>query len=284
MNRKASGSAFKGWRWDGRSIAPHSGGVPLSDRGFRYGQHFFESIAIRNGKALLITEHLVLLAAAAKRGGFPFARSLSTALRRFLGITSLPDGMLRIYLTAGSGAPSSPIEATGCYVTWEAQHFPTEHEITQGFRLVLLKKPFLGDAWGEKSGNYAAHLEALSSARAEGADEGVVLDAKGYVFSCAMANLLVWVRRGNQIIPCTPPVTRGARSGAVMDWVKGMMIVKERDLRAADLRGAVSMAVTNSRLGVMPVVSLDGITLPDLSCALTLARSYLKDHGLLGRP
>jgi len=282
--RKKPVPDFRSWHWNGQSILPHAGGVPLNDRGFRYGQHLFESIAIRNGKALLLSEHLELLTDASKRNGFPFARALASSLQRFVESVSLSDGMLRIYLTAGEGAPASPIRAAGCYITWEPVHFPTEAELEKGFRLAVLTKPFLGEAWGEKSGNYAAHLEMLAAARANDvADEGIVLDAKGYALSCAMGNLLVWMRAKQGIVLCTPPVSRGARSGAVLGWVKKSVPVMERDFRPADLRKALAMVVTNSRLGVMPVASLNGISLRDTTLSQALAHSYLESHGLLRR-
>ena len=256
----------------------------MNDRGFRYGQHLFESIAIRNKKALLVREHLTLLTDAAKRKGYPFTRTLASSLKRFVESVSLSEGILRIYLTAGEGAPAASIRAAGCYITWESAHFPTEAELGKGFRLAVLTKPFLGDAWGEKSGNYASHLEMLASARANDiADEGIVLDANGYAISCAMGNLLVWMRSGTGIVLCTPPVSRGARCGSVLGWVKRNIPVMERDLRPADLRKSIAMAVTNSRLGVMPVASLEGIPLRDPALSQLLATTYLESHAILRR-
>ena len=281
--RKKPVPDFRSWHWNGKSILPHAGGVPLNDRGFRYGQHLFESIAIRNNKILLLSEHLALLTDAAKRNSFLFGRTLSSALRRFVESVSLSDGMLRIYLTAGEGAPAAPIRTAGCYLTWEPVHFPTDAQLEKGIRLTVLTKPFLGDAWGEKSGNYAAHLKALADARANGGDEGIVLDAKGCALSCAMGNLLVWMRTKHGIILCTPPVSRGARSGSVLDWVKKSVPVMERDLSPADLRKALAMAITNSRLGVMPIASLNGISLRDPTLSQSLSHSYLEYHDLLRR-
>ena len=159
------------WRWEGARISPHHGGVPLDDRGFRYGQHLFESVAVRDGSILLGREHLGLLAEAAARNGFPFPRALATALRSFFKVQKLADGMLRIYLTAGPGTPGSAILKPGCFLTWEATRFPTQAELAKGYGLLALKEPVAGIGWGEKSGNYAEHLTALSVARAAGADD-----------------------------------------------------------------------------------------------------------------
>jgi branched-subunit amino acid aminotransferase/4-amino-4-deoxychorismate lyase len=67
----------------------------------------------------------------------------------------------------------------------------------------------------------------------------------------------------------------------VLDWVKRSQDVVERDLRAADLLRAVSLAVTNSRLGVMSVARIDRKKLPSPHLALELSQNYLRAHGLL---
>jgi len=273
---------FRAWRWDGAEIVPHRAGVPLNDRGFRYGQHLFESIAVRKGAALLAREHLELLATSAKQKGIPFTRNLATMLRKFVNGITVSDGMLRIYLTAGEGAPASPVRTPGLYLSWEQAHFPTWDELQKGMELTILKKPFSGDGWGIKCGNYEAHLTAMASARATGAGEGIVLDAVGRVISCTMGNLLAWLpgRSGTTLV--TPPQDRGSRAGALLDWVKRHQDVVERDLRPADLQRAAALAVTNSRLGVMPVARLERKKLPAPHFALELSQNYLRAHGLLG--
>jgi branched-subunit amino acid aminotransferase/4-amino-4-deoxychorismate lyase len=273
------------WCWEEEEIRPCPAGLPLSDRGFRYGQHLFESIAIRHGAPLLGADHLALLAASASARGFPFSRALAARLRAFLNNLSLGDGMLRIYLTAGPGAPGAPIKQPGCYLTWAATPFPTLREIEKGCALTLLKKPFLGDGWGVKSGNYAPHLEALQAARDAGADEGIVSDGKGRLLSCAMGNLIVWMaspKSGKELVLFTPASGVGARIGAVLKWVSRQTLLVEQELQITDLRRARALAITNSRLGVMPVATLDGRTLPEISNARELAQHYLYAHGLLG--
>jgi branched-subunit amino acid aminotransferase/4-amino-4-deoxychorismate lyase len=277
-----SPAPFRSWRADGAGIVAHRGGIPLDDRGFRYGQHLFESIAVRCGSVLLAREHLESLKAAAARQGIPCSRALSKSLGSFLESVSLADGMLRIYLTAGSGAPAAPVLRPGCYLTWEATHFPSDADIAKGYRLITLKQFPARAGWGEKSGNYGAHLDALANVRAKGADEGVVLDERGRVISCAMANLLVWLPSRTGSVLCTPSSSLGARSGTLLGWVRRRMNVEERALTPADLRRAVALAVTNSRLGVMPVASFDGKQLPDRFPSLALALDYLRLHGLLG--
>ena len=286
MLRASSAPEF--WHWNRGAISPFHGGVPISDRGFRYGQHLFESIAFCKGRALFADEHLQRLDAASRRVGIPASGPLLSALRRFLFSISLPDGMLRIYLTAGVGAPASPVKCPSCFLSWEDCKFPTSESISQGMVLKLHPKPFLGEGWGEKSGNYLPHLAVLESARSAGADEAIVTNVKGRVLSCAMGNLLVWMpssRRAGSVL-CTPAPERepgfGPRAGVVLGWVRTQGVVNDRILRVPDLLRASAMAVTNSRLGVMPVSELDGKKFPKPSLALELAQAYLQQHVLFG--
>lgn len=283
------------WSWDGRAVTPFHGGIPLTDRGFRYGQHVFESIAVRNGNPLLVREHLALLAASASSKGIPLSRSLTAALRGFfsaLPALALPDGMLRLYITAGPGAPASAVSAPACFLAWERMDFPSLSQLAKGLQLHLLTQPISGETWGEKSGNYEAHIRALESARSAGADEAIVSDAKGRVLSCAMGNLLVWMPLKSGTLLCTPPSSQGAsagsregaRAGAVLEWVRCHTKVEERELKPRDLLRAVGMAVTNSRLGIMPAAGIDGRKLADPSPALQLSQEYLRSHGLLRQP
>jgi len=166
--------------------------------------------------------------------------------------------------------------------------FPSLSRLAKGLQLHLLTQPISGESWGEKRGNYEAHIRTLESARRAGADEAIVSDARGCVISCAMGNLLVWMPLRSGAILCTPPSSRGAsagaRAGAVLEWVRCHAKVEERELKPRDLLRAVGMAVTNSRLGVMPVAGVDGRKLSDPSPALQLSQEYLRSHGLLRQP
>jgi branched-subunit amino acid aminotransferase/4-amino-4-deoxychorismate lyase len=83
------------------------------------------------------------------------------------------------------------------------------------------------------------------------------------------------------MVLCTPALKLGARSGAVLGWVRRHTKVVEKELNRSDLRRATAMAVTNSRLGVMPVASLDGRNIEN-SLSHDIALTYLRSHGLLG--
>lgn len=277
------------WHWNGENIVPFDGRISLLDRGFRYGQHLFETLAVRKGKLLFAEEHQALLTEAAERNKFPFSASWQQALRDFLQNESFADGLLRIYLTAGEGKIGSPIVAPNLLLTWEESLFPTVDELKKGITLATLNHEkvkqewgihdgFTTARWGEKDGNYGDHVRALEQAYSMGAQEGIVLSSSGEAVSAVMANLIVWIEptyAEQTPIEMISPWTRLARRGVVLQWVEKNSNLKYGSLSEFHLKHALAMAITNSRLGVMPVASIDGKKFSQPQLAERLAFKYL---------
>ncbi len=256
-----------------------SQGVPLSDRGFRYGEHLFETIAIRNGHTLFSEEHCERLTTAAEKFHFAFESAWHEGLRTFLKNIHLNDGILRLFLTAGDGGFDTQMTATRLFAFWEEALFPAPEELAQGIALISLNHPIGNTYWGVKNGNYWEHVCALKDAHRRSAQEGLVFDADEILISAAMANIFVWLKdptNPTKRVLATPSCARGARAGVVRAWVcEQFPDCIERDLTRTDLQNARAIVITNSRLGVMPVATLDGKRLPELSPSLQLAHEYL---------
>ncbi len=244
------------WSWQQNEMQPCGEGVPLNDRGFRYGQHLFETIAIRNGDVLFFEEHWKRLMHAAERYHFPINYAWYQSVSYFLKKESWNDGMLRIFLTAGEGAACSPIVTPHLFLLWEKAEFPSEEKLREGISVVSLDQPTGINSWGEKTGNYWEHLLALNSARQAGAEEGLVFDVEGFLISAAMANIILWMNDGRIV---TPPRTRGARDGVMLAQARRQLPeLMAADVKRNNLENIIAMVVTNSRLGIMPVAELDG--------------------------
>ena len=249
-------SPCRSWMLQENAIVPCCSGVSLSDRGFRYGQHFFETLAVRNGKVLFFEEHWKRLIAAAQGHHFPIDDYCHQEVGNFLKKESWNDGVLRIFLTAGDGLSLSPITKPQLFLFWEESDFPSEEKLEKGIKVVSLEKPIGTTSWGKKTGNYWEHLNAMKASRQAGAEEGLIFDADGFLISATMANVILWLE-GEKII--TPPCSRGARDGVMLDQVRQhFSTLIEADVRRSDLGKVIAMAVTNSRLGIMPVGILDG--------------------------
>jgi 4-amino-4-deoxychorismate lyase len=239
--------------------------VPVSDCGFRYGMSVFETIAVRNGRLLFLEEHLLALSAACRAAGFQ-----AETARPINELADLPDGLLRIYVTAGDSALASSTSHQRTFAYFESAEFPNQKEITRGFQLAITRTPFVPVLGGWKTGNYWPNVKALSLARENGFDETLIVNIERVVISAAMANVFFRIEGILQ----TPLAELGARQGVVRQWITRMTPVRESRLSLEQISGAEECFLTNSRLGVMPVSHIEGRPLPSRSTGETFAGLY----------
>jgi branched-chain amino acid aminotransferase len=201
----------------------------------------FETIGIREGQPLLLAEHLTLLAA----GGLVL-----------LG-TNLPDlqlpplapeatGILRLYLTAGDGAPTAPVSEPRLFALFEP-HDPAGIPHEQTAR--LHPEPVTPFAHGRKTANYWQNCAAQTSAQNAGCDHALLADHEGNLLSAAFGNIF-FVLDGQL---CTPSLTLAVRAGVIRSRILQSQTVREVKFPAARLPEATELFLTNSRLGVMPL-------------------------------
>jgi 4-amino-4-deoxychorismate lyase len=239
--------------------------VPVSDRGFRYGMSVFETVAVRKGRMLFLEEHVAALSTACKAAGFK-----AKTAHAINGLADLPDGLLRIYVTAGDGALAGSTSHQRTFAYFEPAEFPGRKEITRGYRLGVTPAPFVPVLGGWKTGNYWQNVRALTLARENGFDEALIVNIERVVISATMANVFFLIEGILQ----TPAADIGVRQGVVRQWITGMTPVREVRLSLEDISAAEECFLTNSRLGVMPVSHIAGRPLPDRSIGEALAKLY----------
>lgn len=242
-------------------------GIPLTDRGFRYGMSVFESVAVRRGRLLFLDTHLSLLQQSCEAADFPCPGGLPAA---FEVLSFDQDGMLRIYVTAGDGQPAGPVRAPRTYAFFEASAFPSPEDVRQGYRLRTLYLTAKKNDWGRKTGNYWPHIQALRAVREEGCDEVMVVRGPLRIVSAAMANIF-FVLDG---MIHTPAADCGCREGAVKSWLRNRQPVQDSPLKIDDMRRAEECFLTNSRLGVMPVMEISGQRFSSCETGRRLAAIY----------
>ncbi len=233
----------------------------------------FETIAVREGRPLLLEAHLERLQRAAEScsAGVPPAidGSLaggSPALHSF-EFSQLGTGLLRFYRTAGVGGLDAPFEGTTYALFDEAEvgwNLPA-------LRVAMSAAPYLPRPGGWKTGNYWQNIDALADARRRGCDEALVFNPAGMLVGAAMAN--VFLRIDSSWV--TPALETGARDGAVRGWVLGALAVSEEILDADAIRRCTAAFLTNSRIGIRPVAELDGRPLA-ISCT-EIQRQYFDE-------
>ena len=243
------------WRLEGSGWVA-ADALPLDDRGFRYGMSVFETIGIHLGKPLLAGEHLRRLArAAADYGWSPLPSPLPLP-----PLADRSSGVLRIHATAGPGGLLDPPRGA-VYAQYEACETGTDFPPAS---VALSRALYLPAPGGWKTGNYWQNARALAEARGAGAAEALLFDPAGCLVSACTANIFLEIDGAWQ----TPARSCGARDGVVRAWVLSRMPAGEALISPEDVGRATAAFLTNSRVGIRPVASLDGRALPDHSKGL----------------
>lgn len=261
-------SIIRTWGWS-RAGWQADAAVPASDRGFRYGMSVFETVAVYQGRPLFLPDHLDRLARAAGE----VVTEWPDALTVLIAQEAFPNGVLRVYQTAGDGGPAAPFGPGRIFLVFEETAFPGRMEVENGFRLGLSRAP-LPCVWGGwKTGNYWPNVQAFQEARHQGWDEVLATNYQGGIVSAAMGNVFLKIAGQWR----TPALACGARDGVVRAWVCRRWPVLEAPVHWDELNEVEDAFVTNSRLGVMPVAEIDGRILPDRRDAAQWAVEYRND-------
>lgn len=242
-------SPLPSWMWDGTQFVPASG-LPMSDRGVRYGMALFESVAVRRGRPEFLTEHLLRLESSCRQLDWAVDSKAYDAARKVLESYGDEPVFARIYQTAGDGGPYDKVESPRVFIFAERR----SNALPSSISVRLLPEPFVPLFNGFKTANYWPHLKALKEARDAGFDEGLLFNPYGELISACMGNVFV-VHDG---MLKTPPAGVGARRGVVREWVVHHCSVEGAPITREVLESVTECFLTNSWGGVIPVSNLNG--------------------------
>ncbi|MDE3016983.1 MAG: aminotransferase class IV [Pseudomonadota bacterium] len=231
--------------------------VSLHDRGFRYGDGVFETLAVRGGVPCWFSWHMRRLEAglAAVRIKFDVG-ALQADCRTLLHKNKPADGLLRIQITRGVGGrgylpdlnagptvvietmPSPPRPALpvalwqGGMIKIPPRALPMRYKLCQGMSSTL------------------ARLEAADNA----CFDALLVNEKGYLCETGSANLF-WLKGGRLY---TPPLDCGVLEGAARAAVLRLSPypVEEVESAVKALAGAEAVFITNVVWGALAVGSL----------------------------
>jgi branched-subunit amino acid aminotransferase/4-amino-4-deoxychorismate lyase len=242
--------------------------VSVNDRGFQYGDGFFETLRVEDGRLFFLPEHLARLRASAQTFGIPFPKKFSweRRLHRVLAANGLERGLARVKILLTRGEVPGlglPQETWPTLVIW-AQPYnpPSPEEYARGWLLVTFperRTTFLGR---HKSLNYLFYLAARQYALDQGAKEALILEADGLVSEGA-ATSLIFAKDGHFYTPQAPSALPGVTIGVLgRVLARRGLALEVLPTNLARLSQAEGLWLANSLMGVMPVSSLDGMPVP----------------------
>ncbi len=251
---------------NGRIADPAEARVSIFNHGLLYGDGVFEGIRFYDGRSFRLDAHLSRLerSAAAIELDLPYPRdALRAAIDSVISRAGAPDGYLRILVTRGEGDlgldPRSCKRPTTVVAAAPLRVF--ENADAGVSVIVASTRQAPADVLDPriKSLNYLNRLLARLEAIRSGADEALMLDARGHLAEGTTDNVFL-VRDG---VLLTPPASDGALEGitreAVLALARGLGIpTLEASLGTYDLRAAEEAFLVGTGAGLVAIRSLDG--------------------------
>ena len=245
-------------------------GVPddalsVMDRGFTYGDGLFETIAVRDGSPRFLDYHLRRLTDSCHRLAIPVRAEHSLRAEVEALAAECKLGTIKIFITRGSG---------------ERGYAPPTHPVSTRIIGLIPDEPLPGGPWtaginmkfcatriaidpdlaGMKTLGRLNQVLARSELIGSNFREGVMCTEDRQVICGTMSNIFQ-VREGRVT---TPELTRCGISGVmrklVMEQAHRMGIeCREAIIDPEELLEANEIFVTNSRIGIWPVVRLESM-------------------------
>ncbi len=239
------------------------------DRGFLYGDGFFETIRAEKGKILYLRMHLERLHASLSEFRITIdpMPDWEPILNRLLTENGLSQRIAAIKIIVTRGiSPSlglpAPEKPTLCAIAGPYDP-PLSRAYEKGWKLCVYREGYPPPLARFKSLNYLYYLAARQAAVDAGCDEAIIVDQSGLVTETCAGSLIArtdgrwWTPQGRFQLPgitirvlCALMESAGVR-------------VEPRPARSEDFYAADTVWVLNSLMGIMPVAQIDGRRVPD---------------------
>jgi branched-chain amino acid aminotransferase len=257
---------MKVW-FDGRILDHTEARISVVDHGLLYGDGVFEGMRAYAGRMFRLDDHLRRFEVSARAIGLdlPARDRLREIVLATVAATGAQDAYVRLVVTRGEGPlgldPTTCASPTVFCIADSVEIF-SKDKAAAGISLVVssLRRPG-PDALDPriKSLNYLNNVLAKLEARRQGADDALLLNARGEIAEATAAN--VFVVRNDRLM--TPPAADGALEGitraVVLELASGLgLVAEERTLTRIDLVGADEAFLTGTGARIVPIRSLDG--------------------------
>ena len=241
---------------NGKLVQADKAMVSVADRGFRFGDGVFETIAVHDGVPYQWELHELRLAKGLRELKITKpAEDLSAVIRKVMHKNALENGFVRLAISRGVGSkgylptaskPSLVVEVItkdssqkdhvklwlSGYCKPSRSALPVAHKTAQGLNSTL----------------------ALLEASENGCDEALLINKEGQLCEAASGNLF-WFE---EEVLYTPSLETGCLNGTTRDAILRLSpypVRQSQDYLSA-LKQAEGVFITNCNWGVLPVVEL----------------------------
>ncbi|HAU32737.1 MAG: Aminodeoxychorismate lyase [Desulfotomaculum sp. 46_296] len=240
---------------------------PLN-QGLLYGFGLFETILVKEGYPSLIQHHFNRLFSSAKKIGLTIPFSISELLwlvEQTINKNNINTGSIRLTITAGSDKSAASTAPTLIIFGRQPLAYTHDHYkqgMTAGF--ADIKRNEHSPLVRLKTINYLENLLAKRYAQTRGWDEALFFNTSGNLAEGSTSNIFL-VKNGKVI---TPNREQGLLPGIIRHIVMEKCIAlgipaEERIISEKEVWEADECFLTNSLMGVMPLVKINGNKISD---------------------
>ena len=212
----------------------------LLDEGVFFSKGVFETI-LWIKEPIFLDEHIERL----KKG------------MREIGLLDLEEDKLRDFLsTLTFNNKSVKITVTPLNIIITSRDIPyKEGDYKKGFSLKIssVRRNSTSRLCYIKSTGYIENILEKSKANEKGFNDSLFLNENGLVSETSCAN--IFIIKDNHII--TPRIEDGLLNGIIREWIINNFEVNIRKVTLEDLKDADEVFITNSLVGIMPIVVID---------------------------
>lgn len=241
--------------------------IPVLCKGVQYGYGFFETIRADHGHIRFLDDHIERFYRAwdalfeSRRPDL----SWETIIHQVLAANGLEKDTAAVKVMAIHGE-----EGAGCFMpqltVTASAYVHRLHQVNKtGLDVAVYPHPRQSPLADHKTLNYLFYFRAGQWAKRHGADEALILNPDGSLSETNTANLLLI--EGRRVIrPASEHVLPGIMEKRVLSWLKtNGYTIEHRKIMPETLPKADGLILTNSLMGPVPALSVDGERLSDCS-------------------
>jgi 4-amino-4-deoxychorismate lyase len=248
--------------------------IPFDDHMVHRGHGIFDTAALVGGKLYDLEAHLDRFLASATRSKLrlPGSREeMRDIIIRTTAASGRKDGSIRYWLSSGPGSleltPAAGAEPGFFVMVFAGLSYP-ERWYTEGLKVMTTTYPIKAPLYAiTKATNYLPNVLMQMEAKEAGFDNGVFIDADGYVGESSNMNVAFVTADGVFAHPTFDHILAGCTSLRLLELAprlrdQGVITgVEVRDISVAEARASREMVLLGSSIKVAPIVPWDNQTI-----------------------
>ncbi|MGD8771282.1 MAG: aminodeoxychorismate synthase component I [Desulfobacterales bacterium] len=265
---KENQSANKDYVWINGALEPlDQAGIPVTDLGFQYGYGFFETIRVDQGNPGHLAAHVDRFNHTWEHlfDEKPPDLTWDEIINQVIVQNRLSDQTAAVKMIASKGDRETPPFNHTLLVTARPYTHRLAEKKVKGLNLAVYPHPRQTPLADHKTLNYLYYFLAGKWAKAQNADEALILNPDHTVSETHTANILL-IKDNTVTKPVSLHVLPGIMDTEVCKLFTGWgFTIESKKLVLKDVFGFDQIIITNSLIGAVPVLSIDGKKLPEPS-------------------